>query len=142
MVKLYLIGALKDPRVPHLGNRIRSLGFDVVDTWWGAGPRADEHWQEYEKIRRRSYTEALYDHYAEHTFAYDKGHLDTCDIGVLTLPCGKSGHIELGYLVGKGKITYILTNGEPERFDLMYRLVTDVFLHEDQLLRTLKYRVS
>lgn len=137
-MKVYLLSSLKNPRLPHIGNAIRAFGFEVFDHWWGGGPEADDWWQRYETIRGRSYSEALYDHYAQHIFTYDLGHLNSSDIGVLVLPCGKSGHLELGYLVGQGKPTYVLFNGEPERYDVMYLFATKIFFDEESLLRELK----
>lgn len=139
MKKLYLIGSLRNPEVPLLGNRLRALGFDVVDDWYGAGPEADDCWQRYEQIRGRSYREALYDRFAAHIWEFDKFHLDTSDVGVLMLPAGKSGHIELGYLIGQGKPGYILFDGEePARWDVMYRFAKAVFFDQDSLAEALK----
>ncbi len=136
-MKVYLITSLRNPGVADLGNRIRALGFDVFDDWWAAGPEADDCWQRYEQIRQRTYGEALYDRYAAHIFEFDREHLDSSDIGILVLPCGKSGHLELGYLIGQGKSTYVLFEGEPERYDVMYRFAKQVFFAENELLRAL-----
>jgi endogenous inhibitor of DNA gyrase (YacG/DUF329 family) len=69
---VYLIGALKNPRVPHVGNALRAAGFDVMDEWWTPGEHADTHWQEYEKLRGRSYREALRGRSATNTFMFDR----------------------------------------------------------------------
>ena len=53
-------------------------------------------------------------------------------------PAGKSCHLELGYLLGRGKRGYILLDKEPERWDIMYRFATGVFLEEDALVSELK----
>ena len=73
--------------------------------------------------RGRSYLEALDDgHHAEHVWQYDRKHLDLADVGVLVLPAGKSGHLELGYLIGQGKPGYILLESDdPTRWDVMYK---------------------
>lgn len=136
-MKVYLIGSLRNPDVPHLGNKLRQLGFDVMDHWWGGGPEADDWWQAYERIRGRSYREALYDHYSTHIWAYDKQHLNTCDLGIMIHPVGRSAHIELGFLLGQGKPCYVLFDAEPERFDVMYRFVDDVFFDQADLLDAL-----
>ena len=138
ILKLYLIGSLRNPELPILGNRIRALGLDVVDDWFGAGKEADDQWMLYEKTRGRHYGEALYGRAARHIFAFDKHHIDTADIGVLMMPAGRSGHLELGYLVGQGKLGFVLFPEEPERFDCMYQFAQEVFFDQDSLLDALK----
>lgn len=141
-MKLYLIGSLRNPAVPLLGNDLRSLGYEVIDTWWGAGPEADDSWQQYERIRGRSFLESLYDHYAEHIWSYDKYHLDTSDLGVMVHPVGRSAHIEFGYLIGRGKPAFVLFDKPPERFDVMYRFSSGVFLDKVELITALKELTS
>ncbi len=133
-MKVYLIGSLKNERIPQVGNAIRNLGIEAFDDWYGGGPEADDKWQEYEKIRGRHYQEALYGEAAQNIFLFDKRHLDACDAGVLIAPAGKSGHLELGYLAGQRKRTYVLFDGEPERWDVMYQFCDKVFFSIDDLL--------
>lgn len=118
--KIYLIGSLRNPEVPKIANRLRRLGFEVFDDWYAAGPEADDKWRDYEKARGRSYKEALKGFAARHVYHFDKHHLDACDIAILVLPAGKSGHLELGYVIGKGKPGFILLDN-PERWDVMYQ---------------------
>jgi hypothetical protein len=136
---IYLIGRLKDERVPWVAYDLRAAGFDVFDDWYSAGPTADDDWQQYEKARGRSYVEALDCIAARHAFKLDFDHLHLADAGVLVLPAGKSAHMELGYLAGKGKATFILLPGEePERWDLMYKLATYVCTSVPELVEKLK----
>lgn len=140
MKTIYLIGSLRAPKIPEIGNSLRKLGFDVFDDWWAASEDADDWWMHYEKGRGHSYADALNGLAAQHVYDFDKFHLDRDDIGVLVLPCGKSGHLELGYLCGKNKPTYVLfAEGEPERYDVMYKLCTSVHFSLASLEDTLKY---
>ena len=41
MKTIYLIGSLRNPKIPEIGRQLRDLGFDVLDDWFAAGPRAD-----------------------------------------------------------------------------------------------------
>ena len=138
------MGSLRNPQLPHLGNRIRELGYDVFDDWWAGGENADDWWKTYEEIRGRSYQEALYDRYPTHIWEFDKYHLDTSDVGVLMLPIGRSAHIELGYLIGKGKPTYVLFDQElgTARWDVMFRFAEQVFFNIDDLLTELKVVIT
>src|SRR5208282_6746819 len=94
---VYLIGSLRNEKVRLLGNELRAAGFETFDDWHSAGPEADDHWRSYEKTRGRSYREALAGHAADNTFAFDLRHIHRCGVGVLVMPAGKSGHLELGF---------------------------------------------
>ena len=62
-----------------------------------------------------TYTGNLKNWAAQIVFDFDRKHLNRVDAGLLVLPAGKSGHLELGYLIGLGKPGYILLDGEPDR---------------------------
>lgn len=132
-MKIYLIGSLRNPQVPTLAAALRLDGHDVFDDWYAAGPEADDFWQKYEKAKGSTYPVALQGYAASHVFEYDKSHLDRCDVGVLLLPAGKSGHLELGYMLGQGKRGYILVPEEVERWDVMYKFASGVFFTEKEL---------
>jgi nucleoside 2-deoxyribosyltransferase len=134
MTRIYTMGSMRNPAIPLLAARLRLLGYDVFDDWHSPGPEADDKWQEYEKVRGRTYKEALAGWHPHYVFNIDKHHLDRSDVGVLVLPAGKSAHIELGYLRGSGKPGYILFDQEPERYDIMYKFATDIFFSEDELV--------
>lgn len=121
---IYLIGSLRNPKIPEIAQALRKEGYDVFDDWYAAGPEADDYWRDYEKARGHSYQEALAGYAACHVFDFDVYHLNRCDIGLLVLPAGRSGHLELGHMHGKGKKTAILLEGDPERFDVMYKFAT------------------
>ena len=137
MTSIYLIGSLRNPEIPYIANRLRAAGFDVFDDWWSPGRETDEEWQKHERIRGRSYKEALNGYHAQDVFAFDKRHLDRCDAAILVMPAGRSGHLELGYVIGAGKPGYILFDEEPERYDVMYAFATDTFFGVDEMVATL-----
>ena len=117
---IYLIGSLKNEQIPHLANKLRELGFEVFDDWFSPGPDADSFWRDYEKVRGSTHQQALNNYAGKHIYEFDKHHIDRADIGVLYMPAGKSGHMELGYLIGKGKPCFILFDEEPEKWDIMH----------------------
>ena len=130
---IYIIGSLRNPDIPPIGNSLRALNIDAFDDWHGAGPEADDFWKSYEQGRGRSYSEALDGYAASHVFAFDKFHLDRCDMGLLVLPAGRSGHLELGYVAGSGKPTFILSD-DPDRWDVMYKFATKVFFSKEEMI--------
>jgi hypothetical protein len=134
---IYVIGSLRNLEVPKFANDLRSLGFEVFDDWYGAGPEADDYWQKYENERGRSYEDALKGYAAQTIFKLDKTHLDRCDAAVMCMPAGKSGHLELGYVIGTGKKGFILFDKVPERYDVMYNFATGVFFDKIELFEVL-----
>jgi len=140
---VYLIASLRNPGVPGLANRIEALGHEAFTDWHAAGIEADDYWKKHEQARGRTYREALKGYAAKHVFEFDLRHLERCDTVVLMLPAGKSGHLELGWAVGKGKAGIVLWPPEPSvesddfRWDVMYQFAQYHCFSEDELLTVL-----
>lgn len=134
---IYLIGSLRNPKIPSIAKHLRGEGFEIFDDWYAAGEKADDAWRDYEKQRGRSYPDALRGAAAQNIFNFDKFWLDEADAAVLVAPAGRSAHLELGYILGQGKPGYILLDEEPERWDVMTQFATGVYFDMDQLLSAL-----
>lgn len=134
---IYLIGSLKNPRVPEIAIELRTAGFEVFDEWYSAGPEADDWWQAHCTQRGMNYQQALESPHAETVFAFDLKWIHAADAVVLILPAGKSAHLELGYAEGIRKRTAILLDGEPARFDVMYKFVDFVAADLSELVEFL-----
>ena len=113
---------------------LRAVGYVVFDDWMAAGPEADDYWGKYEKERGHTFIDALKGYAAQHVFHFDKRHLEAADAVVLALPAGRSGHLELGWALGRGKRGYILLDREPERFDVMYAFADGVYTDLQSLM--------
>ena len=136
--RVYIVGSLRNPEIPVLGNKIRELGYVVFDDWFAAGPEADDKWRDYELAKGTSTMEAaLNGHAAKHVFEFDYSHLAAADIVVLLLPAGKSGHMELAWAQGRGKKCHVVYSEEPERWDVMYQLIPNRHYSIDALLKAL-----
>lgn len=133
---IYLIGSLRNPSIPSIGQYLRQAGYDVFDDWHAAGPDADMEWKRYEQARGHTYREALDGFAAEHVFSFDLYHLNRADMGILVLPAGRSAFTEFGYLRGQGKPVYILLD-DPDRWDVMVKFATGVVLTIEELLASL-----
>lgn len=139
MICVYMIGSLRNRKVVQtVAQELRETGYEVFDDWLAPGPEADDQWKEYEESRGRTYEEALQGYAAQHVFEFDHHHLLRADIGLLVMPCGKSGHLELGYMLGYGKRAYVLMD-KPDRWDVMYQFATGVFWSLDTLIAGLPY---
>jgi len=137
---IFLTGSLRNPLIPTVANQLRTAtGEEVFASWWCASDDADDTWEAYEKGRGLTYSEAIDDYAAQHVIDFDRTHLRRCDKGALLAPFGKSGCIELGYILGQGKPGYIVLNGEPEgRWDVMFGLATDIFYSVEALIEKLR----
>lgn len=131
---IYVIGSLRNEAIPEVAAALRTVGLDAFDDWHAAGPEADDYWKKYEVNRGHGFKEALRGHAAVHVYEFDRSHLDRCDSAVLVLPAGKSGHLELGYVAGCGKPTYILLDEQDSRFDVMYQFADEVFISKEEML--------
>jgi nucleoside 2-deoxyribosyltransferase len=137
-MKIYIIGSLRNPKIPEFANTLTKEGYEVFADWFAPGPEADDFWRNYSKARGWTYKQALRSHAARNIFEFDKKHLEEADVAIMLMPAGKSGHIELGYHVRSGKPGYILFDEEPERYDVMVQFATDIFFSQDELLAELK----
>ena len=135
---IYVIGSLRNPEIPAFANQIQALGIEAFADWYAPGPNADDCWRDYSKERGLSYKEALASHAATHIFKFDKHHIDRCEAAVMLMPAGKSGHLELGYVIGKGKPGYIVFDKEPERYDVMVQFATAIFFSKEEFLEVIK----
>jgi hypothetical protein len=137
---IYLIGALKNElRIPEIGNILRAEGYDVMDEWITPGRHADENWQRYEKIRGRTYEEALYGRAATNIYLFDRSYIDMCDIAIICMPAGKSAFIEAGYAKGRGKKVFLFLDGrQPPRYDIMPNILDGTISTINDLVKELK----
>ena len=134
MKSIYLIGSLRNENIPLIGDQLRAKGFDVFDEWYSAGPEADDYFKKYYQERGIKYADALNGYAARHIFNFDKHHLDRCSSAILVLPAGRSGHLELGYMAGQGKPTYVLMETDSDRWDIMYAFANGVYFELDKLI--------
>lgn len=137
-MRIYLIGSLRNSRIPAIARELREVGLFVFDDWYSAGPEADDHWQKYEQSKGHSYRDALLGEAARHVFEFDRDHILTSDAVVLVTPAGKSGHMELGWALGQGKKGYVLLDAPVDRWDVMYRFATGVCPSVTSLIRTIR----
>jgi hypothetical protein len=125
MAKIYVASSWRNPYYPEVVSQLRAAGHEVYDfrnpPHGGNGFR----WTDIDKNAPNwtfeQYAEGLFHPKAERQFQADLEALERADACVLVLPCGRSAHIEAGWMAGAGKkvIVYIPKMEEPE---LMYKL--------------------
>lgn len=138
---VYLVGSLRNPRVPELAAYLRASlpDVEIFDDWYAAGPEADDYWKSYEQEKGITYEEALEGWAAKHVFEFDKFHLNRATHVVLVLPAGKSGHMEITYAeYGAKAKTAILLDPEDVRWDVMYQFIPTILRQDEELVEWLK----
>lgn len=138
---LYLIGSLRNPRIPELANNLRTVlpDVEVFDDWYAAGFEADDMWKSYEQGRNRTYHEALEGYAARHVFDFDRYHLKRSSHVLLVLPAGKSGHMEIMYAAyGVKANTAILLDPDDVRWDVMYQFIPTILSKDEEVTQWIK----
>jgi hypothetical protein len=133
---LYLIGSLRNERIPKLANHLRAEhpGLEVFDDWYSAGPEADDYWKEHQQSKGLTYEEALKGHAARNVFEFDRRHLNRATHALLVLPAGKSGHMEIMYATYAVRAkTAILLDPEDVRWDVMYQFVPTILNNDEEI---------
>jgi len=140
MARIYLASSWRNADQPSLVEFLRNAGHSVYDfrnpphstgfAWSDIGLDA-------ETCTADQYRNALLTHpRAAQGFNADFAAMRWADTCLLLLPCGRSAHLELGWMAGAGKRTIILTcNGqEPE---LMALLADQIVINLDELQEVL-----
>jgi nucleoside 2-deoxyribosyltransferase len=128
-VKIYLATSWRNPHYDAVLATLRAAGHEVYDfrneeTAFG-WEQIDPSYQHGDKWDVRQLTAAYDNPLTLQGFMRDAQALDWCDALVMLLPCGKSGHLELGYAAGRDKHTCVVML-EPSEPELMYRLCDTV----------------
>lgn len=140
MSRIYLASSWRNPHQPWLVELLRSHAHEVYDfrnppfstgfKWADIGLELP--------CTAEAYRAALLSHArAAQGFNADFAAMRWADTGLLVLPCGRSAHLELGWMAGAGKRTLILTqdNEEPE---LMALLADRICISVDEVLAELR----
>lgn len=108
-----VIGALKALGIPHYDFRNPGPGGHGF-SW----REIDGDWMAWTPSQWR---EALKHPVAKAGFANDKGGMDRADCCILVLPCGRSAHLEAGYMAAMGKpvFTLAIDKVEPDLMNLL-----------------------
>lgn len=129
-MKIYVASNWRNERQPEVVDALRNAGHEVYDfknppngtgfSWSSIDPKWS-HWTNAE------YRQALNHPLAVAGFASDFDAMQWADVCVLVMPCGRSVHVEAGWMQGAGKPTIVLqeTEAEAELMYKMFELVTD-----------------
>ena len=142
--KIYVASSWKNAnRVRNLVYVLRSIGFVVYDFTYHSFNWADLNQSNAKKELRIEHGDKLsipewFNHpkVCKH-FQLDLAALNACDLLIAIFPCGKSTHLEVGFVAGRGKEVYALSD-EPLGRDLLYKLFKKVFTCEADIIDCLE----
>ena len=137
---IYVAGSLRNPKMPEVRDFLQKHipEHRIFMDWYAAGPEADDHWKTYYQDLGMTYKEALAAPASVNVYNFDKRHIDMSEFMVLVLPAGKSGHMELGYQIGRGKHGIILLEEGVDRWDVMYQFADLVTYDPDEVVGYIK----
>lgn len=126
-MKIYVASSWRNPYQPDVVKNLKSKGHEVYDFRNPEPGNTGFHWsqidEDWEYWTPNEFVEGLKHPLADEGFKFDKDALDWAEACVLVLPCGKSAHLEAGYMAGQGKPVFIRLN-RPVEPELMYKLAT------------------
>ena len=130
-MKLYVASSWRNNRQPEVVEALRNAGHEVYDfknpsetdkgfSWSDIDP----NWKNW---TNREYRDALEHPVAKKGFANDFNAMQWAEACIMVMPCGRSAHVEAGWMQGWGKPTIILQEkeAEPELMYKVFELVTD-----------------
>lgn len=138
-MKIYVASSWRNKYQPDVVRVMRNAGHEVYDF---RNPRPGNHgfaWSQidenYEQWTVREYREALGDPVAVQGFQSDASAMMWADAGILVLPSGRSSHLEIGFMAGENKKTFIYMP-EPCEPELMNKLLGPICVDMVELVRT------
>lgn len=152
MARIYLASSWRNQFHPLFLTCLRDNGHQVYDftaneAMPGGGPTATafswgELSGEWEKWDPETYRKVLLNSgRAASGYLGDQRGMEWADTCVMLLPCGRSAHLEAGYMKGRGKrlvIAYPDASKDGFEPDLMYLLADNITVGFEELLEVLK----
>lgn len=133
MAKIYVASSWRNFYQQNLVNQLRRMGHRVYDFKHPNGEdgfqwtNIDKNWQNWSM---EQYRKNLHSEYAQFGLNRDFDAMKLADVCILCLPCGRSAHLEAGWMKGAGKkvIAYIPSEVtiEPE---LMYGILDGIAIN-------------
>lgn len=136
--KIYVASSWRNPYHQSLVDDLRKVGHEVYDFRNPTHADASFNWADViDDFRGSSGVNllgALTSPIPQKAYTFDKVALDWADTCILLLPCGRSAHLEAGYMIGSGKPTLIVMQGDEEP-ELMYLLAgaNNIYLNSKAL---------
>lgn len=134
-MNIYLASSWKNKEIVlQMAKLLRDEGY-LVDAFCEEDNRISFNWDELVNgmveegadINTLNAIDMMKQQRVQEAFKEDRKYLDWADIVVMLMPCGRSAHIEAGYMVGKGKKLYIIGGFEKGEFETMYGFASGMY---------------
>ena len=135
MAKIYVASSWRNQYQQEVVKVLRTLGHEVYDFKNPPGrtgfqwSEVDPNWQNW---TTEQYREALSHPVAIAGFNSDFNAMQSADICVMVLPCGRSANTEAGWMAGAGKRVFVYST-EKQEPELMYKIYERVLCSIDEL---------
>lgn len=142
-MKIYVASSWRNDHQQSVVGVLQSAGHDVYDFKHPTQGDAGFHWSEidpnWQKWTTQQYRDALRHEYAQFGFNRDFNAMKECDACVLVLPCGRSAHLEAGWMKGAGRKVYAyIPDGCTIEPELMYGLLDGITSDIKEIIAMLK----
>lgn len=107
--RIYVASSWRNEYYPEVVVRLREVGHEVYDFRHPPSGDPGFKWssvsEDYMEWSPQQYRDMLHHPKAERQFHNDIEAMESCDVCVLVLPCGRSAHTEAGWFAGNGLST-------------------------------------
>jgi len=130
-MRVYVAASWRTAAQPIIVDLLRAEGYEVYDFRQDgfAWQQVDPLWESWTP---EQYRLALQSPRAQEGFKRDYEAMRHAQVCVLVQPCGRSAHLELGWMAGVGKFTVVLLE-EHQEPDLMYLLCDQLCVSVNEL---------
>lgn len=128
--KIYVASSWKNEYQPKVIEELRKVGLHPYDF---REPGSSFSWKDLDPNFHSwsfiDYMKNLSTDVASRGFDRDYNAMESAELFVLVLPCGRSAHLEAGWAIGNGKpvIVYMPEKQEPDLMYLLANLITNDF---------------
>ena len=150
MSRIYISSSWKNQEQPFLVEELRKRGHKVYDFRHPCGRDDNNVWipvsnslglsfyYENNCLNRESFRKMLTDKNAINRFNEHFKAMQDADTCILLLPCGRSSHVEAGFMNGQGKRVFVMDTSNVATPELMYLMFDDYFHDYDDLFRAVE----
>lgn len=151
MARIYVSSSWKNEYQPILVEELRKRGHEVYDFRHPYGRNDRNVWETYFErldspdnyndggVSSMDFFEALGDAEVLKRFSDHYDAMLQSDICILLLPCGRSSHVEAGFMKGLGKAVYVLNPCDNVIPELMYNCFNGYFYNQEALFSLLPF---
>ena len=149
MSRIYISSSWKNQAQPFLVEELRKRGHKVYDFRHPSGRDDSNVWIPVSKklglsfyyenncLNGESFRKMLTDKNAIDRFNEHFQAMQDADTCILLLPCGRSSHVEAGYMNGLGKRVFVMDASKVATPELMYLMFDDYFYKFEDLFQAL-----